>query len=74
MTTITNSFFKLGTETGVVNSWNEWDQLEEIIVGVCDKAVIPPREPAFEVLLPLPPPPPVSSFEILLLPSYSLPR
>lgn len=44
-----NGVFKVGAERGIVNSWNEWDPLEEIIVGIADKAVIPPREPAFEV-------------------------
>jgi len=39
----------LGTETGLVNSWNEWDRLEEIIVGTAALAVIPPREPAFDM-------------------------
>ncbi|EKX53778.1 hypothetical protein GUITHDRAFT_100748 [Guillardia theta CCMP2712] len=39
----------LGNEKGLVNSWNEWDTLEEIIVGIADKAVIPPKEPAFEM-------------------------
>lgn len=28
--------------SGPVNSWNEWDPLEEVIVGVCDNAVVPP--------------------------------
>ena len=32
-----------------MNSWNEWDQLEEIIVGTASMAVIPPVEPAFEM-------------------------
>lgn len=27
---------------GPVNSWNEWDPLEEVIVGVCDNAMVPP--------------------------------
>ena len=36
-------------QTGLVNSWNEWDQLEEIIVGTASMAVIPPTEPAFEM-------------------------
>jgi len=39
----------LGTEAGLVNSWNEWDRLEEIIVGTASLAVIPPKEPAFEM-------------------------
>ena len=36
-------------KVGLVNSWNEWDRLEEIIVGTASLAVIPPLEPAFEV-------------------------
>jgi len=36
-------------QVGLVNSWNEWDQLEEIIVGTASLAVIPPVEPAFEM-------------------------
>ena len=40
---------ELGSERGLVNSWNEWDQLEEIIVGTASMAVIPPKEPAFEM-------------------------
>lgn len=36
-------------QRGLVNSWNEWDHLEEIIVGTASLAVIPPREPAFEM-------------------------
>ena len=30
----------------IVNSWNEWDQLKHVIVGVAEKANIPPMEPA----------------------------
>jgi len=33
-------------QAGLVNTWNEWDQLEEIIVGTASMAVIPPIEPA----------------------------
>ena len=32
----------------VINSWNEWDQLKHVIVGVADNANIPPMEPALE--------------------------
>ena len=32
----------------IVNSWNEWDQLKHVIVGVAEKANIPPMEPALE--------------------------
>jgi glycine amidinotransferase len=31
-----------------VNSWNEWDQLKHVIVGIADNANIPPMEPALE--------------------------
>jgi len=33
-------------QAGLVNTWNEWDQLEEIIVETASMAVIPPIEPA----------------------------
>ena len=32
----------------IVNSWNEWDQLKHVIVGVADNSNIPPMEPALE--------------------------
>ena len=32
----------------VVNSWNEWDQLKHVIVGVAENSNIPPMEPALE--------------------------
>ena len=32
----------------IVNSWNEWDQLKHVIVGVAEKSNIPPMEPALE--------------------------
>ena len=32
----------------IVNSWNEWDQLKHVIVGVADMSNIPPMEPALE--------------------------
>ena len=32
----------------IVNSWNEWDQLKHVIVGLADNAHIPPMEPALE--------------------------
>jgi glycine amidinotransferase len=31
----------------IVNSWNEWDPLEEVIVGIPDNACIPGYEPCF---------------------------
>jgi len=30
----------------IVNSWNEWDELEEVIVGMADNACFDPTEPA----------------------------
>ena len=30
----------------VVNSWNEWDPLEEVVVGRLEGAAAPPREAA----------------------------
>jgi glycine amidinotransferase len=30
--------------TGPVSTWNEWDPLEEIIVGIVDDALVPPWE------------------------------
>lgn len=33
------------TDTGIVNSWNEWDTLEEVIVGRADGACFEPTEP-----------------------------
>ena len=37
----------------VVNSWNEWDPLKHIIVGVADNCCIPPSEPASECKIPI---------------------
>ena len=34
--------------TAVVNSWNEWDPLEEIVVGSADGACFEPAEPGFK--------------------------
>jgi len=36
----------------VVNSWNEWDPLKHVIVGVADGCMIPPSEPALECKVP----------------------
>ena len=33
-------------DNAVVNSWNEWDQLKHVIVGVAENSNIPPMEPA----------------------------
>jgi len=32
----------------IVNSWNEWDPLKHVIVGVPDESSVPALEPAFE--------------------------
>ena len=32
----------------VVNSWNEWDPLKNVIVGRADDCHIPPAEPALD--------------------------
>ena len=32
----------------IVNSWNEWDTLKQVIVGAVENANIPPMEPALE--------------------------
>lgn len=39
--------------TCVVNSWNEWDPLEEVIVGVLDGAVALTFEPGLEAVTPV---------------------
>lgn len=33
----------------IVNSWNEWDPLVEVIIGRADGACVPPKEPAYMV-------------------------
>ena len=44
---------KLNIQTKtVVNSWNEWDPLKHVIVGVADGTHIPPAEPALEAKVP----------------------
>lgn len=37
----------------IVNSWNEWDPLKHVIVGVADGCCIPPSEPASEPKIPM---------------------
>ena len=37
----------------IVSSWNEWDPLKHIIVGVADGCFIPPSEPASECKIPI---------------------
>jgi len=37
----------------IVNSWNEWDPLKHVIVGVADGCCIPPAEPASEPKIPV---------------------
>ena len=42
-----------GTEAKTkVNSWNEWDPLKHVIVGVADGCCIPPPEPALDAKVP----------------------
>ena len=36
----------------IVNSWNEWDPLKHVIVGVADGVHIPPPEPALDAKVP----------------------
>jgi len=36
-----------------VNSWNEWDPLKHIIVGVADNCMVPPLEPAVDAKMQL---------------------
>ena len=38
----------MANERIIVSSWNEWDQLKHVIVGVAEKSNIPPMEPALE--------------------------
>lgn len=40
------SVFKV-KEMNVVNSWTEWEQLEEVVVGRADNSCFPPIEPNF---------------------------
>ena len=43
----------LGADTPArVNSWNEWDPLRHVIVGVADGGMIPPGEPALDAKVP----------------------
>ena len=50
---MTNEEGKLEEQKTIVNSWNEWDPLKHIIVGVADGCVIPPSEPASECKIPI---------------------
>lgn len=44
---------RLGADTPArVNSWNEWDPLRHVIVGVADGGMIPPPEPALDAKVP----------------------
>lgn len=43
---------KQGLKKTIVNSWNEWDPLKHIIIGVADNCCIPPHEPASECKIP----------------------
>ena len=40
------------TSKTIVNSWNEWDPLKHVIVGVADGGCIPPPEPALDAKVP----------------------
>ena len=37
----------------IVSSWNDWDPLKRVIVGLCDNSVIPPEEPATSEKVPV---------------------
>ena len=37
----------------IVNSWNEWDPLKHVIVGIADGCMIPPSEPAMDCKVPI---------------------
>ncbi len=37
----------------IVNSWNEWDPLKHVIVGVADGCMIPPRNRRWSAKYPL---------------------
>lgn len=41
-------------KTPVVNSFNEWDPLEEVIVGILDGATVMPWEPGLRAITPTP--------------------
>ena len=36
----------MAAATPLVNRWNDWDPLEEIILGIANDACFPPMEPA----------------------------
>ena len=37
----------------IVNSWNDWDPLKRVILGLCDNAMIVPEEPATSEKVPV---------------------
>ena len=37
-----------GQQKSVVNSWNDWDPLKHVIIGVADNCMIPPLEIAVD--------------------------
>ena len=37
----------------IVNSWNDWDPLKRVILGLCDNSMIPPEEPATSEKVPV---------------------
>jgi glycine amidinotransferase len=43
---------KTATDQVIVASWNEWDPLRHVIVGVADKGCVPVAEPAIEYRFP----------------------
>ena len=49
-TTTTRRAFSAAAETfaPLVSCWNEWDALEEVVVGIADGAAVPPLHPAEE--------------------------
>ena len=37
----------------IVNSWNDWDPLKRVILGLCDNTMIVPEEPATSEKVPV---------------------
>lgn len=42
----------VGTQSPVVQSFNEWDPLEEVVVGIVDGAVVPPWDSVTQATMP----------------------
>ncbi len=53
MTALEPNIDPAASTSTVVNSWNEWDPLKHVIVGVADGCCIPPSEPASEPKIPV---------------------